>query len=122
MGIVAVLIGRPCGQHLAANQQFYRNGLHMARYKFPANKTATTSRTQRNAPRIDPYKTVLESSYPRILETIQVMWGFEEMNGFFRKLSLDDRGGRQGFPPEAWDEIQTLMSLHLIIHPEKNPF
>ena len=50
------------------------------------------------------------------------MWGFEEMNGFFRKLSLDDRGGRQGFPPDAWEEIQTLMSLHLIIHPEKGFF
>lgn len=97
----------------------------MARYKFPANKNATSAVRGKAAapkPKIDPYKTVLETDYPRILETITVMWGFEEMNGFFRKLSLDDRGGRQGFPPEAWDEIQTLMTLHLIIQPEKSPF
>lgn len=96
----------------------------MARYKFPANKTAASSGrgAKANATKPDPYKSALERDYPRILETIQVMWGFEEMNGFFRKLSLDDRGGRQGFPPDAWEEIQTLMSLHLIIHPDKGFF
>lgn len=94
----------------------------MARYKFPANKSAAGKAARSTTPKPDPYKSALERDYPRILETIQVMWGFEEMNGFFRKLSLDDRGGRQGFPPDAWEEIQALMSLHLIIHPEKGLF
>ncbi len=90
----------------------------MARYKFPAPKAASAKRAQT----YDPYITWLERDYPRILESIQMLWGFDEMNDFFRKLSIDDRGDRQGFPPEAWDEIQTLMTLHLFIVPEKGPF
>ncbi len=94
----------------------------MARYKFPALKPAPASAEKLRAPVVDPYPTVLEAKYPRILDTIQTMWGFQELNGFFRKLTIDDRGGRQGFPPEAWEEIQTLWSLHLILVPEKNVF
>ncbi|WP_338845698.1 hypothetical protein V8J88_18460 [Massilia sp. W12] len=65
---------------------------------------------------------ILERDYPRILENIQMLWGFDEMNDFFRKLSIDDRGDRQGFPPEAWEEIRALMDLHLFIVPEKHTF
>jgi hypothetical protein len=94
----------------------------MARYKFPAVKPVAAAADKPSVASIDPYLTVLESRYPRILDTIQVMWGFQELNSFFRKLTLDDRGGRQGFPPEAWEEIQALWSLHLIIAPENNLF
>jgi hypothetical protein len=93
----------------------------MSRYYFPPPKAAPTEKEP--APvAMDEYVTVLESKYPRILDNITMMWGFQELNGFFRKLILDDRGGRQGFPPEAWDELNALSSLHLIIVPDNNPF
>ncbi len=93
----------------------------MARYHFPAPKTAAPGGTAMK-PAADPCISVLETSYPRILENITMMWGFGELNNFFHKLILDDRGGRQGFPPEAWDELNTLSALHLIICPDKRLF
>jgi hypothetical protein len=60
----------------------------------------------------------LETDYPRVLQAIQAMWGYPELNEYFRKLTIDDRGGREGFPPEVWDEIHTLLYLHQLIVPE----
>jgi hypothetical protein len=93
----------------------------MTRYYFPAAKPATPDK-KTNPVAMDEYVTMLESKYPRILASITVMWGAQELNVFLRKLILDDRGGRQGFPPEAWDELNALSSLHLIIVPDNNPF
>lgn len=116
----------------------------MARYYFPAirsdgpaqaggpqasggtganAKTSPTPRiAQAPAPPPDPLASALETNYSRIMETIKVMWGHQELNDFFRRLTLDDRGGRQGFPPDAWAEIQLLASLHLEVVPENRNF
>jgi uncharacterized protein YqgV (UPF0045/DUF77 family) len=66
----------------------------------------------------DPYQTVLEKDFPRILTAIQSMWGYPELNRYFHTLTLDNRGDRDGLPKEAWDEIFTLLYLHQIIVPE----
>ena len=96
----------------------------MARYHFPAPKTGTADKPGSAAgrPSVDPYPTMLESNYPRILENITMMWGFQELNAFLSKLIIDERGGRQGFPPEAWDEINTLAALHLLLVPSDKLF
>ncbi len=60
----------------------------------------------------------LEKNYPRVMQAIQAMWGFKELNTYFGKLTIDDRGDREGFPPEVWEEIYTLMRLHEHIVPE----
>jgi uncharacterized protein len=91
----------------------------MTRYYFPPPNPTARSPHSSNAVE---YTTILESKYPRIMENIVVLWGFQEMNEFFRKLILDDRGDRQGFPPEAWDELNTLSTLHLILVPDNKPF
>ncbi len=91
----------------------------MTRYYFPPAPTAATGNY--SGPIVE-YITILESKYPRIMENIIVLWGFQEMNEFFRKLILDDRGDRQGFPPEAWDELNALSTLHLILVPDNKPF
>lgn len=54
----------------------------------------------------------LEHDYPRVLQAIQAMWGFKELNLYFHKLTMDERGDREGFPPEVWEEIYTLMHIH----------
>jgi hypothetical protein len=64
------------------------------------------------------FQTALEKDFPRILTTIQSMWGYPELNNYFRKLTLDSRGDREGFPKEVWEEIFTLLYLHQMIVPE----
>lgn len=73
---------------------------------------------QPTQPRDDPYPSILENEFPRILQSIQAMWGYQELNVYFRRLTLDDRGDRAGFPKEAWEEIYTLLHLHQAIVPE----
>lgn len=93
----------------------------MARYSFPAPRPNPDDKNSGHGG-VDPYPSVLETQFPRILDKITMMWGFQELNEYFSTLLLDDSGGRQGFPPEAWDEIHVLSSLHLIIVPSNNPF
>jgi hypothetical protein len=64
------------------------------------------------------FQTALEKDFPRILAAIQSMWGYPELNNYFRKLTLDSRGDREGFPKEVWEEIFTLLYLHQMIVPE----
>ena len=96
----------------------------MARYSFPAPKPNPKDMQSGSRPGAsDPYPSVLETQFPRILDKITMMWGFQELNGYFASLLLDDSGsGRQGFPPEAWEEIHVLSGLHLLIVPSNKLF
>ncbi len=68
---------------------------------------------------VSQYQTALEKDFPRILTAIQNMWGYPELNAYFRKLTLDNRGDREGFPKEVWEEIFTLLYVHQLIVPER---
>jgi hypothetical protein len=63
-------------------------------------------------------QTPLEKLFPQILSAIQAMWGYPELNLYFTKLTIDDRGDRAGFPAEVWEELYLLMALHLAAFPE----
>lgn len=92
----------------------------MARYRFPiTNSSVSTLRSRgvRMRP-ADVYKSDLEMKYPNVLTAIQSMWGYKELNTYFSKLTMDDRGGREGFPPEVWEEIHLLLKLHQELVPE----
>jgi hypothetical protein len=65
----------------------------------------------------DLYPSALEKDFPRILASIQAMWGYQELNLYFKNLTLDNRGDREGFPKEAWEEIFLLLYLHQAIVP-----
>lgn len=65
------------------------------------------------------YQTALEKDFPRILTAIQNMWGYPELNAYLRKLTLDNRGDREGFPKEVWEEIFTLLYVHQLLVPER---
>ena len=93
----------------------------MARYRFPAASNKSASGLHPRAARVRPadlYKSDLEMKYPNILTAIQSMWGYKELNTYFSKLTMDERGGREGFPPEVWEEIHLLLKLHQEIVPE----
>lgn len=54
----------------------------------------------------------LEARFPRIVEKIVRLWDTPEINNYFSDLLIDDRGNRQGFPPEIAREIFRLSSAH----------
>ena len=59
----------------------------------------------------------IEAQFPRIAQSIMLMWGHPELDRFFAKLTVDDRGDRQGFPPEVMSELMFLARLHGIAYP-----
>lgn len=91
----------------------------MPRYRFPP-PTVADKRPAPAAkpPSLDLFQTNLEKNYPRVLEAIQSMWGYKELNQYFRKLTMDERGDRAGFPEDVWDDLYTLLRLHQEIVPE----
>ena len=91
----------------------------MPRYYFPTLAVAASATaTAEKPPRLnDPTQTELEKSFPHILQAIQTMWGYRELNLYFVKLAIDLRGDRKGFPAEVWDDLYMLMQLHQNVFP-----
>jgi hypothetical protein len=94
----------------------------MPRYRFPALINApvipapqSIRASARRAARTDRFVSPLERDFPHILEKIQALWGYPEMNLYFSQLAIDDRGDREGFPAEVWDDLHMLMQLHQVI-------
>jgi hypothetical protein len=65
----------------------------------------------RPAPQRIEVRCALEESYPHLLERIVATWGEPESVAFLRKLIVDERGSRQGFPFEVMSELLVLGSL-----------
>jgi hypothetical protein len=59
----------------------------------------------------------LEEKFPRIAQQLTLLWGHPEMEKFFEKLWIDDRGDRQGFPAECMTELMFVASLHQAAFP-----
>jgi hypothetical protein len=53
----------------------------------------------------------IEEFFPNIAERICTLWGEPELLPFLRKLIVDERGGRQGFPFEVMSELLVLAGL-----------
>lgn len=68
---------------------------------------------------IDPSKTELEAQFARISTQITLLWGYPEMDTFFNKLWIDDRGNRAGFPKAVMEDLMFLASLHQIVHAQQ---
>jgi hypothetical protein len=92
----------------------------MVRYKFPPYSAWIAHAKSVAEPKLplETYVSILEKRFPHIMNAVQAMWGYHELNVYFRKLIVDERGGRQGFPADVWDEISMLVQLHLDIVPE----
>jgi hypothetical protein len=62
-------------------------------------------------PKDPSYTSAIEKRFPHIAEKLSLMWGTPDFSEFLNKLMIDDRGNRQGFPPEVIDE---MLFLHLV--------
>ena len=91
----------------------------MPRYRFPALQSVKPAIDHRGAKPhpADAYQSALEQRFPHILDAITAMWGFQELNVYFHKLSVNERGEREGFPVEVWEEINILLNIHQTILP-----
>ncbi len=65
-----------------------------------------------------PHKT--EARYPRIVERIAILWGTVGMSRYFTEILFDDRGDREGFPPEVMQELFALSNHHESTKPSRS--
>ncbi len=56
--------------------------------------------------------TALEEKFPRVTSAITLLWGNPEMETYFKRITVDDRGDREGFPPDVMSDILFLATLH----------
>lgn len=61
--------------------------------------------------RPDPWP-IIERQFPRIASTIRDQWGKRSLDDYFAQLVVDDRGSRQGFPPDVLVAILEVARLH----------
>ena len=69
---------------------------------------------EREYPKAPPYQPfpVVAQHYPRIAQAIRQLWGTPEMDRFFNRMLIDERGNRAGFPPEVVKALLALSQLH----------
>jgi len=61
---------------------------------------------------------LLDTSYPRVVEMIKLHWGHKEIYLYFNKLlAVDTDRNRQGFPLEVLHEIYKLQEIHEKVFP-----
>ena len=65
-----------------------------------------------------PHQT--EAKYPRIIERISNLWGTVGMERYFKEILFDDRGDREGFPPDVMMEIFALSNYHESTKPSRS--
>ena len=51
---------------------------------------------------------LIKEKYPRIYELIEATWGSIELDTYFDRLIIDDRGNRNGFPREILNALLLL--------------
>ena len=56
-------------------------------------------------------KSAIECSYPHVAEGLCRFWASEKRQGYLESLVFDQRGGRQGFPPDVSAELLFLYNL-----------
>lgn len=59
----------------------------------------------------DPWP-IIATRFPRIAATIRGQWGTPRLDQYFAGLVIDDRGGRNGFPPDVLAAILEVARLH----------
>jgi hypothetical protein len=71
--------------------------------------------------RPDPWP-IIERQFPRIALTIRRDWGKRALDDYFATLVVDDRGSRQGFPPDVLTAILEVARLHAEHYRFAKPF
>jgi hypothetical protein len=55
---------------------------------------------------------IIARGFPRIAAKIRELWGKRALDTYFAELVVDERGSRQGFPPEVLTAILEIARLH----------
>ena len=55
---------------------------------------------------------LLERFYPHIAKNIIDFWGTTYFNDYIERLSVNDRGLREGFPFRVLMELQKILEVH----------
>jgi len=59
----------------------------------------------------------LEEHFPHLIPGLTKNWGkSEDFKDFFFNLVFDSRGGRSGWPAEAWEDLSFLEALHKLAY------
>ena len=62
--------------------------------------------------RLDEAVAVLRMNFPRIHQNVVSLWGTPQGETFLDGLIMDDRGGRQGFPPGVMHALLLMQRVH----------
>ena len=76
-----------------------------------ANRRTELHNQFKRKERPDPWPIIVRA-FPRIAQTIRQDWGKRALDDYFAKLVVDDRGSRQGFPPDVLTAILEVARLH----------
>ncbi|MDO9226123.1 MAG: hypothetical protein Q8M09_17895 [Pseudomonadota bacterium] len=64
---------------------------------------------------------IIERQFSRIADELVIRWKRADIDAYLNGLMLDDRGNRQGFPPEVLDDLMFLSNLRWQMqHPSYN--
>lgn len=66
------------------------------------------------------YPVQLATRFPRVFKRVDELWGKPDVDDYLFSLIVDQRGGRQGFPPDVMSELIRLQHIHEIMHPRKD--
>ena len=55
---------------------------------------------------------IIRAQYPRVAKAIELMWGSKEMDTYFNRLVVNERGDRAGFPRDVMAAILKLSADH----------
>jgi len=63
----------------------------------------------------------LARQFPRIANRLCELWKRPaQCDAYFKKLIMDERGGRKGFPPEVAAELSTLADHYSSVYPYRH--
>ena len=58
----------------------------------------------------------VEQRFPHLVPRLVMSWGDKQaFDAVITDLMFDTRGGRIGFPAEAWEELHLLHNLHKLL-------
>lgn len=67
---------------------------------------------------LDPNVSILEQRHPAVIQTLQLLWGYPEMNQYFEKV-YTGCDPSLNFAPDAMAELMVLASLHQKVCPHR---
>lgn len=67
---------------------------------------------------LGPGLSILEQRHPAVIQTLQLLWGYPEMNQFFEKV-YTGCDPSLNFAPDAMAELMVLASLHQKVCPHR---